>query len=920
MDISRFIIGGSIGAICLSFLFSKKTSIIVANTESEVEYWIGQIRQCIGKDRVVGFDAEWVGPNPPALIQIATDHFTLLVRLCNIPPNAKLPKLRAFLKDPSILKAGVNVMYDAKRISRGYSMECKGCIDVRSLCGKKKRNVSLAKLSKAYLSLELDKEVNITCSNWEAPVLTSRQIKYAALDAIVGYRLFVHLMKHSNETFSSIKHLLDSNVSNGSRPKRRNIHTHAIRHMWQYESPSGSLQWRDSAPDINLKLERMFLNGESRSRIQVGFIHNTDKPRFMDFDLISMTSTSVNSGNIYKLRRISENDENDSTFQEYVKNLVDHSPKRRNEWLELSLAEMIQVKMEEFAYDWSKVVGWLHFFRLSVIKAPQEDSPVFGVVAHEWGMYGDTPWVRQASGIFFYGHDSNIKVIKHLIIRAPELLMPMHWDHGIPQNQSMHLITSECKLSKLCLHVLEQLEKPENDLEGVLTSKVDGLLLGVTLYPFDDCDPDILKVMEKELGSVSGFSGLLKEICDEMNLDFLLLLSPQNTLFVSEEVADYVITVLSEIYFEFTREELLTKIDSEGCDGWAKVVLRKFVQCIISAYDRIETKGITSFCFEAVAAEKRTLLQRFHPKLDIVYEKSNLYLLGVRTDTKNDGGVYMPYFTLDPECHRGTSWSVPPYWKVSKTEDINRIMIDLGKSVRGLQTIQEFYEHCPPENSSFDSSILHCEGFMFYKQSKVWEMFKLKEAVFYKIHFGYFKKQSETLLSELSSLELRIDDFYPMLRHWRILMSNLEEEMPALFQHLHAMLCETRDLRKGRIWDSLSEKAKAKFHLQTEETQLKIIINSSSKWLEEAHSLFDERIESVRHIKADLKLSFLQMSRKLLMSVAPWKVGWEMRWVQRKIAFCHKLMLLLAKSNNMKEIGKSSSALNIGRFPPVLNT
>jgi len=348
--------------------------------------------------------------------------------------------------------------------------------------------------------------------------------------------------------------------------------------------------------------------------------------------------------------------------------------------------------------------------------------------------------------------------------------------------------------------------------------------------------------------------------------------------------------------------------------------LRKFVNCIVLAYNRIDTKGITSFCFEAVAAEKRTLLQRFHPKLDIVYKESNLYLLGVRTDTKNDGGLYMPYFTLDPECHHGTSWSVPPYWKVSKTEDINRIMIDLGKSVRGLQTIQEFYEHCPPENSSFDRSILHCEGFMFYKQSKVWEMFKLKEPVFYKIHFGYFKKQSETLLSELSSLELRIDDFYPMLHHWRILMSNLEEEMPALFQNLHAMLCETRDLRKGRIWDSLSEKAKAKFHLQTEETQLKIIINSSSKWLEEAHALFDERIKSVRHIKADLKLSFLQMSRKLLMSVAPWKVGWEMRWVQRKITFCHKLMLLLAKSNNMKEIGNSSPALNIGRFPPVLNT
>ena len=81
-------------------------------------------------------DCEWVNKKghtntPVALLQIATplsDCF--LIRLCKM--NGHLPQtVRDILEDKSILKFGVGIKEDAKRLTGMFGVQVMGCVDLR---------------------------------------------------------------------------------------------------------------------------------------------------------------------------------------------------------------------------------------------------------------------------------------------------------------------------------------------------------------------------------------------------------------------------------------------------------------------------------------------------------------------------------------------------------------------------------------------------------------------------------------------------------------------------------------------------------------------------------------------------------------------------------------------------------------------
>lgn len=49
---------------------------------------------------------------------------------------------------------------------------------------------SLAAMSLQYLGLEMDKLIEIRCSNWDAGTLTDEQVAYAACDAIASVLIY----------------------------------------------------------------------------------------------------------------------------------------------------------------------------------------------------------------------------------------------------------------------------------------------------------------------------------------------------------------------------------------------------------------------------------------------------------------------------------------------------------------------------------------------------------------------------------------------------------------------------------------------------------------------------------------------------------------------------------------------------------
>lgn len=104
--------------------------------------------------------------------------------------------LKQFLENRDILKVGVGIETDATKLLSGYGFRLGPFLDLRQMAKKAElQSGSLAKMSKELLNIELDKNLTVICSNWEAETLTREQIDYAARDAMVGSELFHEIWK-----------------------------------------------------------------------------------------------------------------------------------------------------------------------------------------------------------------------------------------------------------------------------------------------------------------------------------------------------------------------------------------------------------------------------------------------------------------------------------------------------------------------------------------------------------------------------------------------------------------------------------------------------------------------------------------------------------------------------------------------------
>ncbi|KAF7837026.1 Werner Syndrome-like exonuclease [Senna tora] len=148
---------------------------------------------------VLGFDIEWrpsfttsVPNGKAAVVQIYAGTgrcYVLQIIHSGIPQNLQL-----MLEDPEILKVGVNIANDARKLFNDYKVSVKGLEDLSFLANQKLggnvRYRSLAHLTEKLLSKELPKPSRIRMGNWESNPLSDEQIEYAAIDAYASWYLF----------------------------------------------------------------------------------------------------------------------------------------------------------------------------------------------------------------------------------------------------------------------------------------------------------------------------------------------------------------------------------------------------------------------------------------------------------------------------------------------------------------------------------------------------------------------------------------------------------------------------------------------------------------------------------------------------------------------------------------------------------
>ena len=168
--------------------FHFEGKIITINTEGQAE----RIAQFLLTQKVLGFDTETRpsfrkgSNNKVALLQISTAEEAFLFRL----GATGLPlALKHVLSRPLPLKIGVGITDDIKALRRISDFSPSGFIDLQNYAVKFGiEEKSLKKLSAIVLGIKVSKSQQL--SNWENPILTEAQQRYAATDAYVCLQIF----------------------------------------------------------------------------------------------------------------------------------------------------------------------------------------------------------------------------------------------------------------------------------------------------------------------------------------------------------------------------------------------------------------------------------------------------------------------------------------------------------------------------------------------------------------------------------------------------------------------------------------------------------------------------------------------------------------------------------------------------------
>ena len=157
----------------------------------DVSYAIKTLR----KYAVLGFDTETrpvfrkgVQHNV-SLLQLSSSKEAFLFRLNHLGfPN----ELVAILEDPDILKVGVAILDDVRGLQKLSNFEADGFIELADIAGDLGVvTCGLRNLAAIFLGVRITKKAQLT--NWERPVINSKQSLYAATDAWICLQMYLFL-------------------------------------------------------------------------------------------------------------------------------------------------------------------------------------------------------------------------------------------------------------------------------------------------------------------------------------------------------------------------------------------------------------------------------------------------------------------------------------------------------------------------------------------------------------------------------------------------------------------------------------------------------------------------------------------------------------------------------------------------------
>lgn len=148
------------------------------------------------RETVLGFDTETrpafkKGESyPPSLLQLAAADGVYIFRIGHIYSHGPLADI---LADRNVLKTGIGVSDDIRKLSDVLSFKPSGFIELSGMAAKAGiKNAGVRGLAALLFAFRVSKQTQ--CSRWDAPALTRAQIVYAATDAWICREIYFALL------------------------------------------------------------------------------------------------------------------------------------------------------------------------------------------------------------------------------------------------------------------------------------------------------------------------------------------------------------------------------------------------------------------------------------------------------------------------------------------------------------------------------------------------------------------------------------------------------------------------------------------------------------------------------------------------------------------------------------------------------
>ena len=169
-------------------LIQYEGPIRLINSMEEFEEEIDQILE----NPILGIDTE-TRPSfkkgkvyPTSLIQLSNNNQAWLLRIGKFGTPRKLLEL---FSDEDILKVGLGLNDDLRRLRSDFQFEPAGFLDLQQyVTAFKIEEKGLKKLSGLVLGRRISKSQQV--SNWDADLLTEAQLRYAATDAWICLKIY----------------------------------------------------------------------------------------------------------------------------------------------------------------------------------------------------------------------------------------------------------------------------------------------------------------------------------------------------------------------------------------------------------------------------------------------------------------------------------------------------------------------------------------------------------------------------------------------------------------------------------------------------------------------------------------------------------------------------------------------------------